>query len=472
MIFGFIKKWMLGHHLVVALILALGISVLDSYGWLNQIENDSLRIVAAMQEYLPTTSVMAKSGSLEDPVVVAISPQLYEGLFTQTSPLNRDRLLELLEPIINEKPALVVIDLDLSPGVGGNSRLDELLRYSNQQSERLLLAAPFPVTYLPLIEAKYEWMWSMCNPPKATPIRFAYPGLPIAKGMNLRYFQGRHTLAEESCRLLHGENCSHSTSRPAALSDDSPCALVSKGRNSATFLDSIANEKAPEHSQSGHYRSQVHIDPTILRTTAANIVLLEALPLNLPRLTNRIVFVGGAYDPADRFLTVAGYQPGVVIHAAAYKTMLAGTKEIPHSYGLLADIIFGILAGIGFHSSWERYNRSSLRFQMQRSSVSCWLVARGWLLLNFVLLAGTVILLFWLSAFLMEKHMWGNPGPVVIGVFIKSLLGSRVHLHRQMVEVEPTLNTESLGTSWVGYLDSLIIGLPIAIFFIFSLQSH
>ena len=32
------------------------------------------------------------------------------------------------------------------------------------------------------------------------------------------------------------------------------------------------------------------------------------------------------------------------------------------------------------------------------------------------------------AAWLLDRHWWSNPAPMVLGIFIKSLLGSRSHL--------------------------------------------
>lgn len=54
---------------------------------------------------------------------------------------------------------------------------------------------------------------------------------------------------------------------------------------------------------------------------------------------------------------------------------------------------------------------------------------RGWLLGNFIILLGSVVVLVGLSvAYIYPKNVWINAGPVILGVFLKSVLGSRVGL--------------------------------------------
>lgn len=38
-------------------------------------------------------------------------------------------------------------------------------------------------------------------------------------------------------------------------------------------------------------------------------------------------------------------------------------------------------------------------------------------------------MLFYSSAWLLSRDLWNNPGPMIVGVFVKTQLASRVRLH-------------------------------------------
>jgi hypothetical protein len=109
-------------HWYPALMVALVVTILHHDHWLDWLDVAVSRV----------TSVAATSGSdvsnLGDdtrflnrdlksvPLILVINASMFENDFRQTSPLDRGKLAEWIEKIANERPRLVVIDLDLSPG--------------------------------------------------------------------------------------------------------------------------------------------------------------------------------------------------------------------------------------------------------------------------------------------------------------------------------------------------------------------
>ncbi|GAB1395140.1 hypothetical protein MASR1M60_33040 [Rhodocyclaceae bacterium] len=411
------ERLMKFHHVGVAILVAAAIFIIEHAGALNWLENLTLRVAAGMQGDVVATQ--AKDAA--DAVVLTIPTEVYETDFGQASPLDRTKLAALLGKLANEKPRMLVIDLDLSPEGPGQATLDEALIKIARQGTQLLLATPFPVYSETLFQAKFAWMKQLCGKPN---IRFADTRLPVTQGVNLRYFKGRNALGDVA----------HAWSQPAqATAPQWPCNRVLDGENHAAFLDANTQQAEFEARISSQYTEQVHLDPATLRRTLASVVDIGnglSIPTDLA-LAGNTVFLGGDYSGADRFQTIARSAPvpGVVVHAAAYNGARHNPSRISHGLALLVDVIIGTLAGLLFHATWARHNGAQHQLATAgRQDWSLYLTTRLWLALNFLLLALLIWAIMEAAVFLLDRHLWSNPAPMVLGIFIKSLLGSRSHL--------------------------------------------
>lgn len=411
------ERLMKFHHVGVAILVAAAIFIIEHAGALNWLENLTLRVAAGMQGDVVAT----QTKDVADAIVLTIPTEVYESAFGQASPLDRTKLVALLGKLAAEKPRMLVIDLDLSPEGPGQATLDEALVKIAQQGTQLLLATPFPVYSETLFQAKFAWMKQLCGEKN---IRFADTRLPVTQGVNLRYFKGRNALGDVA----------HAWVPPAQdPAPPWPCNRVLDGENHAAFLDANTQQAEIEARISSQYTEQVHLDPATLRRTLASVADIGndlSIPADLA-LTGKTVFLGGDYSGADRFQTIARSAPvpGVVVHAAAYNGARHNPSRISHGLALLVDVIIGTLAGLLFHFTWARHNGAQHRLAAAgRQDWSLYLTARLWLALNFLLLAIFIWIIMEAAVFLLDKHLWSNPAPMVLGIFIKSLLGSRSHL--------------------------------------------
>jgi CHASE2 domain-containing sensor protein len=415
------ERLMKFHHVGVAIVVALAILIIEHAGALNWLENLTLRVAASMQGDVATSQKKDPA----DAVVLTISTEIYETAFGQASPLDRTKLAAMLGKLANEKPRMLVIDLDLSPEGPGQAMLDEALLKMAQQGTQLLLATPFPVYSETLFQAKFAWMQQLCGKKN---IRFADTRLPVTQGVNLRYFTGRNALGD----IAHAWK---DDSAPPA--EQWPCDGVLIGENRAGFLDANMQQDEIETRLSSQYPDQVHLDPATLRRTLATVRDIEkdtggvlSAPAALG-LAGRTVFLGGDYSGADRFQTIARSTPvpGVVVHAAAYNGARLNLERITPLEAIAVDILIGTLAGLMFHFTWGRHNGSQHRLAAAgRQGWSLYLTARLWLAVNFILLALFIWAILQSASWLLDRHLWSNPAPMVLGIFIKSLLGSRSHL--------------------------------------------
>lgn len=411
------ERLMKFHHVGVAVVVALAIFIIEHAGALNWLENLTLRVAAGMQDEVVT----AQKEDSADAVVLTISTKLYETAFKQVSPLDRQSLATLIGKLAERKPKMLVLDLDVSPDAPGQDVLDKTLIDLANQGTQIVLATPFPVFSELLFEAKFKWMTKLCS---TTNIRFADSRLPVTQGVNLRYFKGRNALGDVAY-TWKGD------SAPSA--SQWPCAQIKQGENFAGFLDANMQHAELDARISSQYVDQVHLDPATLRRTLANVKDIGddlSAPAELD-LAGKTVFLGGDYSGADRFQTIArpAPVPGVVVHAAAYNGARHKPSRISHGLAFALDILIGTVAGMLFHFTWARHNGAQHWLAAaDRRDWSRYRVARLWLLVNFHLLAFFIWAILQSAAWLLDHHWWSNPAPMVLGIFIKSLLGSRSHL--------------------------------------------
>lgn len=438
------QRCMALHHVGVAAIVALVVLQIEHVGGLNWLENATLRVAATMQRGAVPAAEPVPANA-EDARVLVLSATLYENAFQQTSPLNRPNFAALLKSIAEASPKALVVDLDLAPvadAAGNDDPLDKQLLDFSKHGTTLILATPFPVHTEEAFKRRYAWMSKMC----AAGVIFADARLPLTQGINLRYFKGHNTLGDLAFATLFP----HVKAEPntlierfyawlfpdakAAPSLPAPCELVKEGEAFAVFLDA-EHGGAKEHQAAAHFAEQVHLDAATLRRTHARVKPLNHLasPLCLD-LRGGTVFLGGAYDNADRFQTVIAPEPlpGVVVHAAAYNAARHNPGRITTALALMVDILIGTLMGMLFHYTWARYNGAGKQLERvargEGRKAGAYVMARLWLVINFALVVLIVWSILGLSATLLDRHWWSNPAPVVVGIFVKSLLGSRSHL--------------------------------------------
>lgn len=398
---GFLHETL--HHAALALVVASLVFLLEMAGALHWLDSVSLRLANEFNR----EALLAAAGQPEpdDPRVVGISAAQYETLFGQQSPLPRAPLVDLLAPLLDARPARVVIDLDLSPGGmddAAQASLDELLAQAAGNGVDLVLATPVPVATDDLYARKYAWMRGLC----AAGVRFGYPWVPLSQGVALRFTTLPGVLVDVAHR--HG-------TQPG-----DPCALVGEGPARAVFLSADFPLALHAAQRTAELPLPMPVLARIDRAQSAGVVADAAA------LAGRTVFVGGVYDGHDRFPTVYGEVSGLVLHAAAWRAISQQTAVVSHGWAFLVDLVIGVLAGFLFHLTWRAHAVANRRLvAAPRNFRRHYLVARLTVLGNLLALGGTVALVFSWSGWLLEHNLWNNPGPMLVGVFIKMAVASR-----------------------------------------------
>jgi CHASE2 domain-containing sensor protein len=406
------------HHGYVALVLACVILLVEQHGWLNWLDSLSLRFAMTLSQGAGATASEGGVASKQDqPVVLLISDEMFEKDFGQASPLNRTKLAEILNRIVEQRPAAVAIDLDLSPGPGDEQnqsqlQLDAALISAAKSGTRLVVGTPFPVQTNDLYSLKARWMKHLCE----AGVEFGYSFIQSTQGLVLRY----PLMSDSIGGLL-------SNSKREAAVQASPCEQVKKGEQSAAFLSK--DFLVATLFDADNLSHQRPINFSYFRSNAP-VLLNKVSDADIGKLAGRPVLLGSGFNPNDEFLTPFGPQKGAVIHAAIAFSERQPTKTMLHTMAILLDIVFGIVAGFVFHAMWARYYMANnMASENGHYLPRHYLVARLWLAGSFGVVFLWVAILMTMSAWLLQHNLWGNPGPMIIGVFVKTLLASRPNGH-------------------------------------------
>lgn len=414
-------KQELGKHLVVAILTGSVVLVIAHTGCLDWLESLSLRIAAV------STGQPARGGALasdpDTPIVLTVGETMFETTFRQSAPLDRALLARSLEQVAQRQPGLVVVDLDLSPGPDGapdaaaQDELDAtLIRLAAQHRVRFELAAPLPVTSEGLRRQKFAWMQKLCG----AGLVFAQTELVLSQAAVLRYDAEYAGLGQTAARIW---------AQPDRALEGPLCNLVASGERYAVFLSTLS--RAMPAAPARNFERQRPIEASFLRSSASDPRPIDALDGagSAPDLAGRPVFIGANFNPGDDFLTAWGERPGVAIHAGIFVSERHPITPLSHGIAFVLDVAIGMLAGALFHFTWHRYALAERSIhETQGSPWRAYGVTRLWLLGNFALLGLVVLGFLFLAGRLFGYNIWLNPGPILIAVFFKNLLGSRAGL--------------------------------------------
>lgn len=411
------------HHARAALAVGSVVTLLHAAGALAWLDALMWRIAAGAGP-LVQQKVDPKA---PPPAVLVIGAPLYETAFAQASPLSTAKLARLLDTIAahgNPGPARLVVDLDLSPGPAeapadpGRQALDASVRRLVEAGGTLVLPLPIRVVTPELQLRKLQWLRSVCalNQAERTGrVVFGLAQVTTHQGVVTQFDANLPTLGVLAAR-------------PADRLRVCERAQATTGNWQAALLGTAFDDRALlAKGDSGAWR------PYNLRLfgPAAPVGVLDSLdrlPAEAGALAGRVVFVGGAYNPQDRFVVPleGNSRPveGVMVHAAAFDSLARPVATVSGLAAFALDVLTGVLLGYAFAASWGWHRRIEARCRGAHTLGAHW-APRLSLLLNFAgALALAVVFLVVARLFLFPLDLWVNPGPMVIGVFAKFALGS------------------------------------------------
>lgn len=455
-----------------ALLVASIIVIIKGWGWLDRIQNSTLSALGTRYaaEFQDNTELVDKV------VFLRIDQTSYERDFNQQSPLSRKKLSALLMALVGlaegERPEVVAIDLDLSPGPNlklcERPQSDEAQRLCNEQSElndalleladttEVVLITPQPVATPAARRAKARWVKSLIGNPN---IHFGLPYISSHDGLVIKYDDEPSAFAHVICKAWHeadgGSNYCDMSAKAwkkiggGSVTPDKLREVLSGKENQllAAPIESDIEVGAIELLIDRGFSTGIrqHIGssgladyfqhPFNYRYLAGlqnRVVTVGSASggIHLPKqrdFSGKILMVGGDYGVGDRYLLPGMVLAGSQVHLAAFLSIRESLTVPPKFVDYLAEIGFGILIGLALTYLLENYhhNRNVL-----------------WLAGNVVGLIAMPIGLAWISLYLLFfAGLWLDPGPLFLGMMI--------HLLYERFEVEDeTMHDKGIFGYW------------------------
>ncbi len=451
------------HHLVVAAVAASMLVILSHFGLLQWADSLMLRVAGSAHISHPAPSTATPINDL--PAVYLIGDELYETSFNQTSPLDRNKIGKLIATITKGCPKVLAIDLDLAPGTRDTEEEIAAIFGALKQDQSLcktpvniVLATPIPVVSSAAAERNQKWMRDICQLKSGGRISFAKAEVQTSQGTVLRYLPHDHTLGVAAYLEATGAGANP----------------ICDANDFAVFTDALLQEALTStgtESEAIQFAKQRLLNPHFFAAQTASTgtspvsALLngtDALP-NLSSqpqaLENKVVFLGASFGKGDKFLTAFGERDGVLLHAAAYFSSMhnvTGGRGKDHLLEFIVELCLGVVLGYLFHTTWAWAARAKLA--LRRANPSKWVVVYLWAraapCANLMLLVGLVLGLVVTAALAYHRcSYWINPGPLVLGIFIKALIAS----HHEAAAVG--LGTQPRGAIWA---DRVLAGSVVA----------
>lgn len=375
------------------------------------------------------------------PRVVLIDDTAYETIFRSTSPLDRAYLRDLINQVQAKAPALIALDLDISPYSGDEEQDAKPLYQSLCKTARPELAA-VPDCLAAAAASRPE----IC---RGTPIVLieTHATGETARAV-ARDWERRFAQALGPCLSFASSDIQMQHNRAVYFSDD----FGTLGVRAYTTLMKSDTRLASEPSDANRLLNTVLIeaagyDRRLPRSIAGYLLARPSWQdggLTLTGntdFTNKAVFIGGGWGHDDKYNTAyADNIDGVLVHASVFFSLRRPLGAAPLT-AFAIDFAFSLIAGFILHFIWARYHRANNRFRRLagRQAFSpmiaaltlrpearpyyavriLWLTA-AW---TFLILALGAILIF--TSLILRNNLWISPAALVIGLFIDKLFSSR-----------------------------------------------
>lgn len=434
----------LAHHLRTAILITCAVYWASVVGWMGALDSATLYAAARLDTarltfYLDTgEDDESRAPRLPSSLVLSISRAEYESTYRNTSPLDREKLRETLEPLLNARSAkLLVLDIDVSPSAPDDATGKNLdVALDTASGPPLVLVVPSFVGTPELARRQAEWMSDRCQASKPSrPVYFGLPGLATSGGTIVRHPEVYPSVGNVARWIeetdfppgapAYPTNCSDRP-RPEAL-----CEFHKAIGNIALLRDHFA--------RMGLECANRPIDFSWMRRPAAMSERVRSLRHGqVPAdLKDQVMFVGGSYDNRDVYPTAAGPVDGVLVHASIYASRLHVRS---HLFGFVVEIALGILLGFAFAALFSARESALGKYlhQLEKGratdAILSWTTAGAWLGLVLMVLFCGAIGLIYLSAAMLQGGTWLNPVPLVIGMLVEgvaSSLSKSDHQHSQ-----------------------------------------
>ncbi|VAX16088.1 hypothetical protein MNBD_NITROSPINAE02-81 [hydrothermal vent metagenome] len=339
--------------------------------------------------------------------VVLITDLSYESDFNQSSPLDRKKLKEMFEGILERKPRVLAVDLDLSPSgnlTNDQTDLDNLLKnYQKKEGANIVLISPMPVVSPSLLSEKVAWMKEMCD----AQITFAYPDVYSHLDVVMKYMEFTPTLGNEAFRLSKLDKTDGDEEGKAKNNyvHSSVCDRLLK-RNDDNFLRKNGENRYENLTQKELLNLKVINSKSYSDMRIIHVLDLNRIDWERNISNDDIIFVGGSWGLRDKYITPAIRDiPGAFIHAATFYSNLNPVSDIKPLQGFIVDFIIGMALGIIFLKTYNWYCNKLTIISM---------------LTNFGLPILIMVAMLWLAQISLQFNLWIHPGPMLAGVYVDS----------------------------------------------------
>ncbi|WP_445672041.1 CHASE2 domain-containing protein [Pseudomonas inefficax] len=398
------------HHLPAALMVAAVVFIFDHrLHWLKAIEGYAfLGIANVTAQDMPLPDSSAATVTL-----VLLDQNNHEDFYRGRNPLDRCQLWQDLSDIYALKPKLLVIDLDLSPGLpllhpdgsedlsslDCDNKLQVLLAQSDAETHTVLIA-PFPMLDAQAQQRSEKWRAAVGR--VGQHVTFAEdPSISVNFGLVNDLDCNDDSVAATAFKVYRGDS-------PSNWPDN--------------CLKKHANHRPPLIISPGQYLSGLRVVSFCqLSSRMGAAQCHDSRYEAIGDVKDKVVFVGASFGDGDTFLTPLGIMYGVEVHAAAFMSLLQPTTR----YDLLAfslDVLLGLVMGGLIDLSWRGY--FSLRFSAKalERQAAPWLILL--LAIGFVIVVGGLTV----GSYLVLRYfsIWLSPLPMAVGMLIESFFTSAI----------------------------------------------
>jgi hypothetical protein len=340
--------------------------------------------------------------------VISIDEDSYAGEYGEQTPLDRCQLLNHLHALYDAHPALLVIDIDLSPA--------RWLRDAKQfESVPHCSAQPYVGQMSAECQAQCQtYLYETLKAPRSTTTLLMLPsGLEdVAEGK--RSYQYKEWISSmEAAGVRLGE--------PSIIETLGLVLRISPKTDSiARLACMIMREKHPRWfcERSSEMEPAPWIDPRKYLNNISPLTISqfsEESKLTPNSLWGKAVFFGRAGDEDDMHLTPVGFVYGVEIHAASLLTLSDPLSE-KHVLHFTADIFIALLFGIAIHICWRGYFHARFSGGDARQRLQAALYV-----LLLACIASALLLAAWKFSLYFFAHLgfWASPVQLAIGMLIE-----------------------------------------------------
>jgi CHASE2 domain-containing sensor protein len=337
--------------LPLIVVIMLAVAWMDHVGWLRGFETSHLDTMIRLRQRDMSKNV----------VVVEISEDDYQGMFEGTSPLNKFKLLELIQAVQKYNPTVIGVDIDTNDwGMDCKRAKVEPSRAAKCEDLRAKLQAlrtagkppagstaqPTAIVWATVPRSQDPPL--LLNPaPGSLLLPSDYQGIPrfpVDDDGSVRHFDSRVEVAQVDGVCpdgTHEEHCYDPTFAAAVLKEY-PANRPASGervifnfygdRNRFPILDArqLFSVKFDDDK-----RTQKQIDAETAEIELRRRELLEG----------RIVLIGGGFlEARDQYFTPLGLMQGVELNALAIQTDLSGggVRDVTRVWEVLIDLCVSI----------------------------------------------------------------------------------------------------------------------------------